>query len=192
METTHWIAFELALLAICEFGPLSPFLARKLCHAGSGLMMLQLDPEDWLARWFVYSVALVSLMMVWEVGVPFQFRYSKRKDVGMTVYLVIVTVFFYLKMPLSIIRPVFLADPMGAIIGKSLTQNNIYNPKWVGDKTVGGTIAVMITAFLSLTFGNVWHKLLLSILIAFVEGISLEIDNLLIAGVVIIAYNIVG
>ena len=79
LSTLHWILFELVLLAICEFAPISPFVARKLCHIGSGIMMLQLDSSDSLARWFVYSVALGSLLMVWEIGIPFQFRYSKQK-----------------------------------------------------------------------------------------------------------------
>ena len=37
---------------------------RKLCHAVSGVMMLHLDMEDWMARYFVYSVAASSLIMV--------------------------------------------------------------------------------------------------------------------------------
>ena len=117
--------------------PISPFLARKLCHVGSGIMMLQLDPSDYLARWFVYAVAISSLMMVWEV-IPFQFRYSRSKDIGISMYLVIVVMFFYTQMPLHIIQPVFYADPMGAIVGKALTKLiPSFNPQWIGKKTVG-------------------------------------------------------
>ena len=192
ITTIHWILFELVLLAICEFAPMSPFLARKLCHIGSGVMMLQLDPTDYLARWFVYSVAFSSLMMVWEMGIPFQFRYSKSRDIGISIYLVIVVTFFYLQLPLHIIQPVFYADPMGAIVGKGLTNLNFYNPVWIGNKTVCGSIAVLMASFLSLTYGTMQEKVLISLLAALVEGISLEYDNLMIAAVVIVGYNIVA
>ena len=50
-------------------------------------MMLYLDPFDWRSRYFVYSVVISSLLMVWEVT-PIKFRYARTQDVGMTVYLV--------------------------------------------------------------------------------------------------------
>ena len=152
-------------------------------------MMLQLDQNDKLARWFVYCVAVSSLMMVWEV-IPFQFRYSKEKDVGISIYLMIVTIFFYAQLPLNIIQPVFYADPLGAIVGKGLTKLKIYNPAWIGQKTVGGTVAVFIATILSLNFGTLPQKILLGALAAFVEGISLEYDNLMITAVILSGYHI--
>ena len=189
VSTSHWILFELILLAICEFAPIPTFIARKLCHIGSGIMMLQLDQDDKLARWFVYCVAISSLMMVWEV-IPFQFRYSKEKDVGISIYLVIVTIFFYAQLPLNIIQPVFYADPLGAIVGKGLTKLKIYNPAWIGQKTIGGTAAVFIATILSLNFGTLPQKILLGALAAVVEGISLEYDNLMITAVILSGYHI--
>ena len=50
LPTVNLIVVELAILAFCEFGPLSDFGARKLCHSCSGLLMLHLDPHDALAR----------------------------------------------------------------------------------------------------------------------------------------------
>ena len=50
LPTLTLIFTELAFLAFCEFGPLSDFGARKLCHSCSGLLMLHLDPQDVLAR----------------------------------------------------------------------------------------------------------------------------------------------
>jgi len=169
---------------------MSPFVARKLCHIGSGIMMLQLDASDSLARWFVYSVALSSLLMVWEVGVPYQFRYSEARDIGISIYLVIVVIFFYTQLPLQIIQPVFYADPIGAIIGKGLTKLKFYNPSWIGKKTVGGTAAVFIATFLTLTYGTLEQKILIASLAAIVEGISLEYDNLMITAVVVLGYKI--
>jgi len=192
LSTIHWILFELLLLAICEFAPISPFAARKLCHIGSGIMMLQLDASDYLARWFVYSVAVGSLLMLWEMGVPFQFRYSKSRDVGMSIYLVIVVIFFYTQVPLHIIQPVFYADPLGAIVGKGLTKLKFYNPAWIGQKTIGGTMAVFVASALTLTYGTLLQKILIALLAALVEGVSLEYDNLMITAVVVAAYNIIG
>ena len=106
-------------------------------------MMLNLDPEDPRARAFVYLVVLFSLMMVWDFA-PFKFRYADRRDVGITVYLLIVAVFFYTQTPLAIIQPVFFADPAGAVVGKWLTLNGYkWNRKWVGQKTIGGSAAVL-------------------------------------------------
>ena len=192
VTTTQWIIFEVILLSICEFAPISPFLARKLCHVGSGIMMLQLDPSDYLARWFVYAVAISSLMMVWEV-IPFQFRYSRSKDIGISMYLVIVVMFFYTQMPLHIIQPVFYADPMGAIVGKALTKLiPSFNPQWIGKKTVGGTLAVFITSIITLTYGTLFQKILIGTVSALVEAISLDYDNIMIAAVVIAGYKIFG
>merc|ERR1711955_159084 len=132
LATLPLILVELLLLCLCEFGPLSDFGARKLCHSFSGLLMLHLDPGDYLARWFVYSVAVSSLLMVWEIGVNFKFRYSNTRDIGISVYLVLVVVFFYHQIPLEIIKPVFFADPLGALVGRHLTQAGCWNPAWIG------------------------------------------------------------
>ena len=92
---------------------------------------------------------------MWQLGTTYNFRFSRTRDMGISVYLVIVTIFFYTKTPLGeveklldfepqlqlpfaeIINPVFLADPLGALVGKNLTQLGVWNPKWVGDKTIG-------------------------------------------------------
>ena len=66
-------------------------------------MMLHLDMSDWLARSFVYSVAVSSLMMVWQVGTSYNFRFSRTKDIGISVYLCIVVAFFYTKTPLGLV-----------------------------------------------------------------------------------------
>lgn len=192
IETWQLILFQVVLLVVCEYGPFSPFVARKGVHTFSGLMMLQLDPTDWVARWFVYAVVVSSLAMVWDVA-PVKFRYAKPHDVGITVYLLIVGIFFYTQLSLSIIRPVFFADPCGAIVGKYLSaKRGVWNPCWIGEKTVGGTAAVFVVAFLTLSFGTQLQKLLLSALVAFVEGVSKEYDNLLIALVVLTGYAILS
>ena len=124
--------------------------------------------------------------MVWEVA-PFQFRYSSAQDVGISIYLIIVCSFFYLQLPLVIVRPIFFADPMGAVVGKTLTNKGIYNPAWINSKTIGGSLAVFIACYLSLSFGNHMEKLIISVIVAVAEGVSSKYDNLLITLVVIAA-----
>jgi len=151
-------------------------------------MMLHLDMTDWLARYFVYSVAVTSLVMVWQLGTTFNFRFSRTKDVGISVYLCIVVAFFYTSTPLEIINPVFFADPLGALVGKSLTSAGVCNPKWIGEKTLGGSAAVFLASYLTLVFGSPSFKAILSLVITLMEGLTLEFDNLFITITVIVGY----
>jgi len=111
--------------------------------------MLHLDPRDALARYFVYAVAASSLTMVWQVGIKFKFRYASTRDIGISVYLVLVVVFFYNQLPLEIIKPVFFADPLGALVGRQLTESGLWNPAWTGKKIFS---FIIISLFLLLIF----------------------------------------
>ena len=192
LPTIPLILAELLILAFCEFGPLTNFGARKLCHSFSGFMMLHLDSADPLARYLVYSVAVSSLIMVWEIGINFRFRYAKPRDVGISVYLIIVVIFFYNQIPLEIIKPVFFADPLGALVGRYLTEQGYTNPRWVGEKTVGGTCAVFLSTLATLGFGSWGEKFGLSVVVAIAEGLSKDFDNLFIAAIVICGYVAIG
>merc|ERR1712133_15541 len=114
--------------------------------------------------------------MVWKIGVPFQFRYSRSKDVGISVYLIIVVTFFYFEIPLHIIQPLFIADPMGAMVGKGLTKLQVYNPKWIGKKTIAGTLAVMISTVITLTYGTLPQKAFIALLSGIAEATTLDYD----------------
>jgi len=192
LPTLPIIVIELVILTVCEFGPLSTFASRKVCHCLSGILMLHLDPSEPLARWFVYSVAISSLLMVWDLTpLGFKFRYARYRDVGMSLYLVMVVVFFYTETPLEIINPVFFADPAGAVVGKYLSQSGYKNPAWWGEKTVGGSAAVFITTLVTLTEGTGVEKLGLSALVTLAEGFGKDYDNLFIAAVVILGHAFV-
>ena len=69
-----------------------------------------------------------------QVGIRFKFRYASTRDIGISVYLVLVVVFFYNQLPLEIIKPVFFADPLGALVGRQLTESGLWNPAWTGKK----------------------------------------------------------
>ena len=125
-----------------------------------------------------------------QVGIKLKFRYASTRDIGISVYLLLVVVFFYNLIPLEIIKPVFFADPLGALVGRQLTESGVWNPAWIGKKTIGGSLAVLAATLATLTFGNFAQKLLLSVLVALAEGLSCDYDNLFIAALVIAGYNL--
>ena len=69
-----------------------------------------------------------------------------------------------------------------------MTSSGINNPRWVGDKTVGGSLAVFLASYLTLVFGSTFYKLFLSLVITLMEGLTLEFDNLFITATVIAGY----
>ena len=125
------------------------------------------------------------------MGIRFKFRYASTRDIGISVYLVLVVVFFYNQLPLEIIKPVFFADPLGALVGRQLTEAGLWNPPWTGKKTIGGSLAVFLATIATLTFGSWAQKLALSLLVALAEGLSCDYDNLFIAALVIAGYNVI-
>ena len=125
------------------------------------------------------------------MGIKFKFRYASTRDIGISVYLVLVVVFFYNQLPLEIIKPVFFADPLGALVGRQLTESRLWNPAWTGKKTIGGSLAVFLAPAATLTFGSWAQKLALSLLVALAEGLSCDYDNLFIAALVIAGYNVI-
>ena len=168
---------------------LSPFAARKLCHAGSGLIMMMLNCDVTLPRFFIYAVVIISLSMNWQVFPSLlpNFWFGEPKDIGITLYLIIVAGWVYVKLPLRILAPVFTADPAGAVVGKWVSANYPHlNRKWCGEKTIAGSLAVFV-----MTYYTLWRPLDVSsrlgvALLAMVgEAIGGAFDNLVIALVVI-------
>jgi hypothetical protein len=107
-----WVLF----LAYASQGLLSDFHARKLCHAGCGLGMMLLDSTRLDARLFVWSVAASSIAMTWNLSPLPPFRFARPRDVGITVYLILVSCWFYASLPPTILAPLFFADPAGAVV----------------------------------------------------------------------------
>ena len=58
----------------------------------------------------------------------------------------------------------------------------------MGEKTVGGSLAVFLASYLTLVFGSLYYKLFLSLVITLMEGLTLEFDNLFITATVIAGY----
>ncbi len=168
---------------------LTPFAARKLCHAGSGCIMMLLDCNLQIARIFIYAVAVSSLVMNWELCPKLlpNFWFGSPRDIGITLYLVLVATWVFNGLPLRILAPVFLADPAGAVVGKWM-KNKFpkENRAWIGSKTVAGSIAVFITTFASLYRPTeTLPRLAVAALAMLGEAIGGAFDNLVIALVVI-------
>merc|ERR1719188_2317146 len=112
-----------------------------------------LDSRQAESRAAVWSSAVLGAAMTWNllqgVGIP-RFRFAREYDVGMTVYLVLVSVWFFAALPVAALSPMFFADPAGAVVGKYLTRNGFTNPAWYQKKTVGGSLAVFIFLVITL------------------------------------------
>lgn len=168
----------------------SAFAARKACHAGSGALMLLLDPEEWIARWYVYGVVVTSLGMTWKLlptWVP-PFRFGADYDAGITIYLMIVAVWFYLQRPVHALAPLFFADPSGAVVGKFCTRRG-FNMNWWQNKSVMGSLAVLVVAFASIDAPSRSARAGLAVLCMLAEAFGGKtFDNAVIAVVVVGAW----
>jgi hypothetical protein len=186
MDFWNLVFAETCLLIFLEFGPrvITDFFARKICHAGSGALMLLLDPTDWRARYFVYLVVLSSLAMTWNLAPGIKpFRFGSSRDVGITVYLLLVGIWFYLQYAPQVLAPVFFADPGGAVVGKTVDKYAPHwNLQWCGRKTICGSAAVFMLALLSLPGSlPVLPRLTIAAFATLGEAVGGAYDNLLVA-----------
>lgn len=185
---------ETAMLLFLELLPklTSNFVSRKICHAGTGVLTLTLDSRQADARAAMWIITFSSIAMTWNltkaVGIK-PFRFGAEKDVGITIYLCLVTWWFYAQLPLAALSPMFFADPAGAVVGKFLTRNGFPNRTWYLNKTVGGSAAVLlVTAATLLVFYPPMPAVLLaglSVGAVVAEALGGQYDNLFLAGVVI-------
>ncbi|KAF4672586.1 hypothetical protein FOL47_000337 [Perkinsus chesapeaki] len=187
------MAIEGLFLILLQFDTkhISLFAARKLCHSGSGLSMLFLTSHLLVNRLYIYGVVALSLTMTWSLipGIP-NWRFGAYEDPGITIYLLIVGFWYFMELPIAVLAPVFFADPAGAVVGQWASRNipNL-NPKWIGTKTVLGSVAVFVVAFVTLHAPATFlPRLMVAFVTAVVEGFGGKYDNLNIAAVVIIAW----
>merc|ERR1740121_1008435 len=180
------IAIQVILLLFLQLGDKvlpSNFAARKACHAGSGALMLLLDSDDPVARYFIYSVVCSSLAMTWRLvpsWVP-AFRFGDLYDAGITIYLLIVGAWFHLRLPVRALAPLFFAAPSGAVVGKFCTRRG-FNRNWYENKSVMGTLAVLLFAFLSLDVPGARERACLAAVCALAEAFGGKTyDNLVIS-----------
>jgi len=180
------MTIQSTLLLFLQFGETilpSNFAARKTCHAGNGLLMLFLDSKQVVARFYIYTVVTVSLLLTWRLvpkWVP-SFRFGDLYDAGITIYLLIVAFWFFLQQPVRALAPLFFADPAGAVVGKFCSKRG-WNVVWWQNKTVMGTLAVFVFAFISLDVPGIIPRVFLAVLCAVAEAFGGKTyDNAVIA-----------
>ena len=178
----------LLYLIILHFLPLNPFITRKLVHTGCGYMILQLIPEQLLDRHFIYAVSITSIIMTWWPKSPIKFKFTRPNDVGVTAYLCIVSLWFYLGLSPKILRPVFFADPAGAIVGKAMSRLGL-NARWSKStqKTVLGSLAVFAVTYYTACCAPEL-RLITAFAASGVEGLGGDWDNVGVAAVVVASY----
>ena len=141
---------------------------------------------------FVYLVSLSSILMTWNL-LPLlpPFRFSRPNDVGITAYLLLVSLWFSLSLPPSLLRPLFFADPAGAVVGKFFTSRfPRLNPAWLGAKTVLGSLSVAAVTYLTLPFpASASLRLAVSAAAAVAEAVGGEYDNLALGAAVLAGWR---
>jgi hypothetical protein len=190
------LVVELALVGFLEHSGacISDFQARKLCHSGTGLVLLQLDSREPQARQFVYIVGLGALAVTWGLVPRIKpFRFARRHDEGMTVFMIVAMIWFYMELPIQVLAPMFFADPAGAVVGKYLSglkEYGVKNPIWWRgggtQKSVGGSAAVLF--FTMLTFASpatLLQRFVIGVLAVFFEALGGAFDNLLLVLLVV-------
>jgi len=193
MQFLIMIAIAVWIIALELATPkLSDFAARKLCHAGCGAGMMLLDPTQLAARVFVWCVAASSIAMTWGLSPLPPFRFSRPRDIGVTAYLTLVSGWFALQLPPTILAPVFFADPAGAVFGKFCSRRlGRWNPAWFQQKTVCGSLAVFGLTLASVGVGypcSTARRLAVSAAAALAEAVGGDFDNLALAAVVLLGW----
>ena len=161
---------SLPLLAFVQFNPwLQPWQSRKVLHMGTGTLFMLADMTDVWVRLSVYGMALVVMA---AVGSRSTFHFAEVGDIGIVSYLFFCAITAFLRIPFWQMAPLFYADPSGAIVGRS-----VRTPKLVGEKSVGGTLAVGVVAALTM-FHTPWTtRLLHGTAIATIELFAGKWDN---------------
>ncbi|CAD2098484.1 conserved Plasmodium protein, unknown function [Plasmodium vinckei lentum] len=179
------IVVVVTILDVCPQIP--KFYARKLTHMICGILILIFDivvNERWnqsqslskngtayneYSVYFIYFVAVVSILRCFF----YPFRFGEYRDKGIIIYNMIVPLFFFFKLPLYVLTPIFFADPIAAIAGRHFPKSKIYK-----NKTLHGTLACFLVSLISLFYvKNYIHALILSVTLTLLELYGGSLDN---------------
>ncbi|GAB64442.1 hypothetical protein PCYB_011750 [Plasmodium cynomolgi strain B] len=164
------------------------FYARKLAHMLCGLIILLFDISINGDRrstqvndpvnsgkgshcvLFIYLIAVTSILRCFICP----FRFGVYRDKGIIIYNTVVSLFFFFKLPLYVLTPIFFADPMAAIVGRQFPAYSIYKKK-----TLHGTLACFFVSLVSLYYvQNYLHTILLGLALCLLELFGGSLDNL--------------
>ena len=132
-------------------------------------------------------MAVSSIAMTWDLSPLPPFRFSRPRDVGVTLYLLLVASWFAMQLPIQVLAPVFFADPAGAVVGKYFSRNHPkLNPAWYQKKSVLGSLAVFLFTFATISYPvTLGARLCLAGLALLAEALGGDYDNLALAAVVL-------
>ncbi|CXI77550.1 conserved Plasmodium protein, unknown function [Plasmodium berghei] len=180
------IVIVVTILDVCSQIP--KFYARKLTHMLCGIFILMFDiiingtrknesqilgksgtTDNEYGVYFIYIVAITSILRCFF----YPFRFGEYLDKGIIVYNTIVALFFFFKLPLYVLTPIFFADPIAAIVGQYFSKRKIYK-----NKTLHGTLACFFVSLMSLFYvKNYIHALILSTSLCLLELYGGTLDN---------------
>eukprot|EP00914_Ancora_sagittata_P014553 GHVO01028437.1.p1 GENE.GHVO01028437.1~~GHVO01028437.1.p1 ORF type:complete len:155 (+),score=19.62 GHVO01028437.1:144-608(+) len=122
-------------------------------------------------RAFVVVVSVAVVVKVWFFR---PFRYARPRDIGITMYTLILIVWAGCGWDFRNLATMFFADPCAAIVGRSVAS-----PKWIGNKTVAGSLtALVVTAIVLSRTVPLSDRIALAFSVAFLEAVGGPYDNL--------------
>tara|TARA_B100001173_G_C15936605_1_gene525213 strand:+ start:496 stop:1074 length:579 start_codon:yes stop_codon:yes gene_type:complete len=170
--------------------PVKPWISRKLVHIGTGTLLLNADISDPNVINAIYTSSLIVVTSTTLNGIK---HISKGrtsdgiiKDIGIFSYVLACSMCLLLEVPYSEMSPLFYADPAGAIFGRTIDSQKLYE-----NKTLAGTSAVLSTAIIT-SSGGLDEKLLSGVMIMFIELFGGKIDNALIASFLFLKYFLIN
>ncbi|GAW78940.1 hypothetical protein, conserved [Plasmodium gonderi] len=186
--TVLFIVVSAIVTVLDKWEKIPKFYARKLAHMLCGLIILLFDIsingnrrlmhsqdvkstcQNSYCVLFIYLIAATSILRCFF----YPFRFGVNKDKGIIIYNIIVSLFFFFKLPLYVLTPIFFADPMAAIVGKRFPTYSIYKKK-----TLHGTLACFFVSLVSLYYvENYTHILILALSLSILELFGGTLDNL--------------
>ncbi|KAK1442399.1 hypothetical protein BgAZ_404290 [Babesia gibsoni] len=174
------LGFISVILIIAISDMLNPIYARKLVHLGCGLTLAHINLPNTDLRNAIVLVAFLSIV----VFKTYPLRFGVKDDIGIIWYNLVVLLFVALGIPLRLLFPVFVVDPVACLVGLSLRSK-----RWYRKKTVCGSFAALIASYCSLYYvKNHDHRLLLTVILPITEGVMDKHDNIGISFVVMAYY----
>ncbi|KAI4841240.1 hypothetical protein MKS88_000478 [Plasmodium brasilianum] len=158
------------------------FYARKLAHMFCGMIILLFDMSIHEEKISTYLCAdscvnqnSYCVYFIYIIAVTSVLRFGAYADKGIIIYNIIVSLFFFFKLRLYVLTPIFFADPMAAIVGRNFPTYSIYKKK-----TLQGTLTCFFVSLISLYYvGNYLHILILSLSLCLMELFGGTFDNFL-------------
>ncbi|BAM41103.1 hypothetical protein TOT_030000366 [Theileria orientalis strain Shintoku] len=158
-----------AIFLIAYSNVLNKFYSRKLVHLGCGLVMAKINYPNVPLKYVILTIAAVSVLVSFVRPFPF----GNKNDIGIISYNLTIIAFILMNLPIRILLPMFVVDPMASIVGC-----NIKSPVWIHTKTVFGSLACFFFSMITLYYvNNIYHRLILSVILTLTEGLLEYSDN---------------